>query len=522
MRHSAAAGAVPDNRLAVGEIAAALLDWRKRYGRENVPGKLVYLLEHHYTPAGLTFANLKNRDDAVARAFLSASQDAGCSIHLGIVHIEEDGWAEYGGGYHSYRGRRYEDDDGDDFEIGEVCNWDYTINDWIDADGTSVAFGEVPLSGGELLPPGALDDAVPDKVHFSEATGNEGASFERTYLRAAVVIWPDEAADQICLSAGLEAGVARLDKLATGVAGGSTTKTAFARFARLLCSGWKPDPYRTLKVTVGDPISILTEHGDPKLLADCLNALLPAQFGKGEENESIAKAVVSVKPAEAGKTLTAIFARHTKSTCAACLDLWSRVATLSEGNGAPTWLKQSLEILLVHLVKAKGNKAMSTRRQRRSWSRRFRYDFDFDDGEEYAPDTSTIPKLDADTLATWLLLIDECCPARYGSQAVEALCANTGGFPPDTLLAPCIIELQKAEFPGKQLDRLWDHCGRFLARRSPRPPAQPKNWKQSRTCPVEMQVQGLRHPEAIPRRSRDSHAAHANGDSPTHAYPPDH
>ena len=83
------------------------------------------------------------------------------------------------------------------------------------------------------------------------------------------------------------------------------------------------------KTTVGDPIRILTDHGDSKLLADCLNALLPSQFGKGEENETIAKAVVNVKPAEAGKILTAIFAKHSKSACAATLDLWSRVATHS-------------------------------------------------------------------------------------------------------------------------------------------------------------------------------------------------
>ncbi|MGA8772677.1 MAG: hypothetical protein WB610_20180, partial [Rhodomicrobium sp.] len=38
--------------------------------------------------------------------------------------------------------------------------------------------------------PEALDDLEPDEEHFQEATGNEGASFERTYRRAALTLWP--------------------------------------------------------------------------------------------------------------------------------------------------------------------------------------------------------------------------------------------------------------------------------------------------------------------------------------------
>jgi hypothetical protein len=40
------------------------------------------------------------------------------------------------------------------------------------------------------LPPDAFEDLTPDELHFHEATGNEGASFERTYRRAGFVLWP--------------------------------------------------------------------------------------------------------------------------------------------------------------------------------------------------------------------------------------------------------------------------------------------------------------------------------------------
>ncbi|CAO3433245.1 hypothetical protein [Azospirillum endophyticum] len=42
----------------------------------------------------------------------------------------------------------------------------------------------------ELSPPGGLEETAPDEESFQEATGNAGASFERSYRRAALVLWP--------------------------------------------------------------------------------------------------------------------------------------------------------------------------------------------------------------------------------------------------------------------------------------------------------------------------------------------
>src|SRR5690606_7896006 len=139
------------------------------------------------------------------------------------------------------------------------------------------------------------------------------------------------------------------------VASGSTSNAVFARFAPLLCAAWKPDPYRRMKVTIGDPNRILTDHGDPKLLADCLKELQPAHFDKGEQNEAIAKAIVALKPTAAGRVLTEIFANHTHNMSAACIDLWNRVAALTEEDVAPAWLRQSLKVLVEHLAKAKAH-----------------------------------------------------------------------------------------------------------------------------------------------------------------------
>ena len=47
-----------------------------------------------------------------------------------------------------------------------------------------------PFAEDELCPEDAFEDLAPDDEHFHEATGNEGASFERTYRRAGFVLWP--------------------------------------------------------------------------------------------------------------------------------------------------------------------------------------------------------------------------------------------------------------------------------------------------------------------------------------------
>lgn len=61
----------------------------------DAPHKMAWLLEHQYTPAGLTFAALKNAGAARADVLRQAITQAGCALHLAIVHIEECGPAEY-------------------------------------------------------------------------------------------------------------------------------------------------------------------------------------------------------------------------------------------------------------------------------------------------------------------------------------------------------------------------------------------------------------------------------------------
>ena len=53
----------------------------------------------------------------------------------------------------------------------------------------------------------------PDEEHFREATGNEGASFDRTCSRATLAIWPSNRTLAVINMAGLEVTLPYLEDL---------------------------------------------------------------------------------------------------------------------------------------------------------------------------------------------------------------------------------------------------------------------------------------------------------------------
>ena len=90
----------------------------KRRPGDASPEKLVYPLEHAYTPAELGFAALKGADAAVAGVLTTAARQAHCDLHLALLTVEESGAAEYSESYGSRRGRWGAEED--EFEAGEV------------------------------------------------------------------------------------------------------------------------------------------------------------------------------------------------------------------------------------------------------------------------------------------------------------------------------------------------------------------------------------------------------------------
>jgi predicted 2-oxoglutarate/Fe(II)-dependent dioxygenase YbiX len=160
------------------------------------PEKLIFPLEHAYTPAELGFGSLKGADAGIAQVVVAAASRANCDVHLALIAIEESGIAEYNGDYRRSRRGRYsdevDDEDGDNFEVVEMSDREAIASDWRRPDGDPSPLNDIPVEEAEFSPPLSFDDLEPDEQHFHEATGNEGASYERTYRRAALILWPRE------------------------------------------------------------------------------------------------------------------------------------------------------------------------------------------------------------------------------------------------------------------------------------------------------------------------------------------
>ena len=177
------------------QLHALCCDWakqtRKSRSKTPPPDRLIIPLAHEYSLAGLLASDLKGRDREAATALYAACKRTGFEMFLGVASIEESGGAiNQGGGYN----RWYEEEDEDEFEVDEVYASVRRVLSLRSFEETrpraKPLIESVAIKEGELCPPDALDQALEDSVMFHEATGNEGASFERSYRHAAIVIWP--------------------------------------------------------------------------------------------------------------------------------------------------------------------------------------------------------------------------------------------------------------------------------------------------------------------------------------------
>lgn len=88
LRGSGAArlGRAPDFDSQAESISTVLRTWASQ---ARSGAKTVWLLDHHYSTAGLSFAALKGTDAAEARTLAAAAERAGCLIHAAVLHITE-------------------------------------------------------------------------------------------------------------------------------------------------------------------------------------------------------------------------------------------------------------------------------------------------------------------------------------------------------------------------------------------------------------------------------------------------
>ena len=333
----------PRYELEQARITELLCRWatEKESAEDSSPEKLVYPLAHAYTAAELAFATLKNADAAVAAVLVPAAEQADCDLLLALVSIEESGSAEYVG-YRS-RGRwgRSDADDDDEFEVGEVIDRDQSVSDWRRPDGSRPEMGALPLKDDELCPPDALNDEEPDEEHFHEATGNEGASFDRTYSRAALVLWPRSRMFAVLNQAGLSVTVPYLEQLAQRWAESSeSVESPFWRDAHTLSghmiAGWPMQAgYHRQGGKRNDAaqlLAALVQLRDSQRIDQFLTHISATGTYGGEENEAIVQATALLPAQKAADLIERIITKNVAERLGACGDLFARFAADAAGS----------------------------------------------------------------------------------------------------------------------------------------------------------------------------------------------
>jgi hypothetical protein len=196
----------------------------------DAPRKIAIPFEYQYTAAGLDPKQLKGSDRARADILARAAKSLDYQCYIALLTIEQSGEVDYetwDGGYSgggSY-GWSYEEDDefGDDFdnhdgdsddadaEMGEIFDEAQSLDHWLDFEGHKQPFGQVHLEDDEILNREDRDSwSVRQEVH--EATGNEGASMDRWYRQAVIVIWPGERTFEILAGEGQASALPELER----------------------------------------------------------------------------------------------------------------------------------------------------------------------------------------------------------------------------------------------------------------------------------------------------------------------
>jgi hypothetical protein len=444
------------------EIAAAAAILRDTFAASAAPAKLVWLLEHQYSPAALNFSTLKRADAAIAQVLTAAAGQADCVTHLALVHIEETGSAEPEYPYYGRRrSRRWADDDGEtagDFEVIDVFEGYQYLDHWITPEGEPKAFGNIPLEAGELLPAGALDDQPPDAQSLHEATGNEGASYERSYLRAALVLWPRERFADVLLQAGAANVLPHFADRIAACGRDSKARDRVVELAGRIIDAWPAHSfgysYRRERATPADRremLRLLIESGDVPNLRRFIDAVVMEQYD-GAENEVLVRAR-SLLPIDAFSELVD---KHASGRLAECIGLFLAQVEAADET-APGALRPVAEACV---------RGLAAKREH--------------DIRSYLSEPAQT--VDASLLSRFLDALAALRLDDLRLQAVAHLSADHKRYDPVELLA-LLLQAQR-ETHGESVANdpvyltLWREVAAFLLDRSETPPDDPVDWRQ--------------------------------------------
>lgn len=447
----------PDYRAEHGRVVELLRSWA---GAEDEPDKLILPLEHAYTPAELSFSALKGADAGLASVLVKAAAEADCDLHLALVSIEESGSAEHTGYYRRRRWNRdREDDEDEEFEVAEVIDRGLTLSEWRRPDGGEARFDDFPFGDDELCPSDAFEDLTPDEQHFHEATGNEGASFERTYRRAGFVLWPAARRLTVLNQAGLLTSLTYLEDLtARWETSGASIRSPLWREAdelsRRMLRSWPRDRWREEDDTDASRMLDMQVRLRNVERIDAFLAGVPAE-GRytASDNEAILRAATLLPAPRATELLVRILRCNAPAHLAACGSLLLRCVAAPAGT--------TCDLMQIGAALIEALPGPPTGRQ------------------EAAPWTRPVPVRPG--FVVDLLTATSRIDAALAARAMEHLLAWPRTYKPDDVLVPAARALAKLVENPEWLAvvRLREACLDHLRRRIAQPLEAPRDWART-------------------------------------------
>lgn len=233
----------PANSPAV-DTAAELLP---KFFADDSRDKIVIPFKHQYTEAALDPRDLKGTDRACMDVLTRAAEQIGYQAFVALLTHFQTGSPDYGTISYSRPRRRYRrfdsgmDDDisGEDqgAQFEEVFEEQRSLDCWLDPQGREQPFGKLGFEEEELVSNLAEED-WPYKQEISEATGNEGATMERWYRQAVLVIWPRDRYFRILAGEGPQHAVPALEELVAATTEPRDDAACLA-FATEIIDRWK-------------------------------------------------------------------------------------------------------------------------------------------------------------------------------------------------------------------------------------------------------------------------------------------
>ena len=181
----------------------------EHFSPPDAPDRLVYLLDHEYTPRGLDWSRLKGVDVQRVELLGAAAEGAGCEAVLALADVHETwsayepdlGRSWYGRSRHGGWDDEDEDEDdqdfahfgrdrADDYDLEELIDSEVTLDSWVDAFGGRLANVGLAVGDDEICTTTASRDLDPYQSEYEGYMGNWGNTLDRWYHRGAVVLWP--------------------------------------------------------------------------------------------------------------------------------------------------------------------------------------------------------------------------------------------------------------------------------------------------------------------------------------------